>query len=157
MEGSQLRGDEAILFEAHHARLASLLRRTVRASPAVIEDACATAWEIFLRRQPARDDIGGWLYVVARREAWRLCSRELRTQPLEDRSEPAGEADMELRIALTDGLTAIRRLPRRRREALLKHVAGFSYAEIGAGLGLSWRGVDKQLRKARRELKRGAC
>jgi len=66
-------GDEAELFGRHHRDLQRAVARAVNAPPELIEDACQNAWAILLRRQPERASVFGWLYVVASREAFRLC------------------------------------------------------------------------------------
>ncbi|MCW3050649.1 MAG: hypothetical protein JWO74_4933, partial [Solirubrobacterales bacterium] len=80
MGGStQLRGDEAQLYEQYAQRLERVVTSQVRSSRVVVEEACANAWLILLRRQPARQTAWPWLKVVAIREAWRLDGLERRT------------------------------------------------------------------------------
>src|SRR5687768_1771122 len=73
-----LRGDEAHLYRAYQPRLLRAVRASIRNAPsALIEDACANAWMIFLRRQPDRcETTFGWLYTVARREALALLAAQ---------------------------------------------------------------------------------
>lgn len=48
------------------------MRSHVVAPDALIEDACSTAWEQFMRYQRERGEkLFGWLRTVAIREAWR--------------------------------------------------------------------------------------
>lgn len=75
-----LRGDEAQVFAAHRAKLERTVRSAVHAPDAVIEDACSHAWLQFLRCQPDRETVGGWLHTVAVRQAWDLAAREQRAQ-----------------------------------------------------------------------------
>jgi DNA-directed RNA polymerase specialized sigma24 family protein len=74
-----LRGDEEQLYRDHHRRLASSVRWAVQADPALIEAACARAWEQLIRHQPQRTErIFAWLRTVAIREASALARREER-------------------------------------------------------------------------------
>ena len=73
------RGDESDLFRLHHGDLLAAVRRAVRASDALVEDACGFAWEQLFACQPERQEkLFGWLRTVAVREAWRLSSVERR-------------------------------------------------------------------------------
>src|SRR5438093_12343709 len=78
-----LHGDEEELYRHHNHELRRAVTHAVNAPPELIEDACQNAWTIMLRAQPARTSIFGWLYVVATREAFRLCERERRHIHLE--------------------------------------------------------------------------
>lgn len=85
-----LRGDEGELFARHHAALLRAVRGAVRAPEPLVEDACANAWAILLRRQPERSaTLFGWLRTVAIHEAYRLSRDQRRTTSLEDLG-PAG-------------------------------------------------------------------
>src|SRR5215218_2997908 len=77
------RGDEDELYRRHNRGLHRAVAHAVNAPRELIEDACQNAWAIMLRAQPDRDSIFGWLYVVATREAFRLCERERRHLHLE--------------------------------------------------------------------------
>src|SRR4051812_12744902 len=79
----QLRGDEDALYRRHHEDLRRAVSRAVNAPRELIDDACQNAWTVLLRAQPERTSIFGWLYVVATREAFRLCARERRHLHLE--------------------------------------------------------------------------
>ena len=71
-----LRGDEEQLYRDHHRRLVSSVGWAVQADPALIEDACARAWEQLIHHQPQRTErIFAWLRTVAIREAWALRAR----------------------------------------------------------------------------------
>src|SRR3954454_10972487 len=72
------RGDEDELYRRHHRDLHRAVAHAVNAPRELIEDACQNAWATMLRAQPKRVSIFGWLYVVATREAVRLCERERR-------------------------------------------------------------------------------
>ena len=53
------RGDEEQLYRRHAATLIAATARSVRASHALIEDACSLAWEQPLRHQPERMHLEG--------------------------------------------------------------------------------------------------
>jgi RNA polymerase sigma factor (sigma-70 family) len=153
------RGDEEALYRAHHSRLLRLIADDVSARPQVIEDACAFAWAELLARQPDRTSIVGWLRVVARREAIRLaqCDRltvqmsALDSRPALHRGRstscPRGSASD--RGEALEALEALVGLPERKRTFLTLKVAGYSYDEIAAELGVSWLTVNRQLVRAR--------
>jgi hypothetical protein len=93
---ARLHGDEADLYERHHARLRCDVASYVRAADAIVDDACAHAWAQLLAHQPRRSTVASWLWHVAVREAWRLERRERREwtsgeprdaecRPIEDR------------------------------------------------------------------------
>lgn len=155
-----LRGDEASLFEAHHHRLQTLVARDVRTRPAVIEDACAHAWSEFVRHQPERTCVIGWLRVVARREAIRQAQRDRYTVSLAalvDAAHPAvprsRAADGQARAEVKEALAYVAALPQRKRAAFTRHVAGYSYAEIAAQLGWTQRTVERNLLRARAQVR----
>jgi len=77
----------AAFYTAHRGAPERILRRRVRTSGAVIEDACQTAWTILC----AHPDVAvhehttlGWLITTATREAWK------HSRHLAERETPAG-------------------------------------------------------------------
>jgi len=99
----RLRGDEGELFARHHAALLRAVRSAVRAPEAVIEDACATAWAILLRRQPERTEtLFGWLRTVAIHEAYALSRQQRRTASL-DHVDARGGDDLAARLETATG------------------------------------------------------
>lgn len=67
----------AAFYASHHKKLERIVARRVRASDAILEDACQTAWV----RLCARPDIAlsehgalSWLVTTATREAWKHSS-----------------------------------------------------------------------------------
>jgi len=82
------RGDEAELYRRHHSDLERAVAHAVTAPRELIENACQNAWVILLRAQPDRGSIFGWLYVVATREAFRLCKRDRRHLRLDALATP---------------------------------------------------------------------
>ena len=150
-------GDEDALYRAHHRRLHRAVAHTVGAPRELIEDACQTAWAILLRAQPERESVFGWLYVVATREAFRLCERERRHLHLETML-PEGSWD----AVIADGfsiddilearevLAILAGLPDPQRADLTLLIAGFSYVEIAEMTGgRTYTNVNKHIAKAR--------
>src|SRR4051794_30118434 len=87
-------GDELDLYAEYHFELVKKIVRDVQyVSHENAEDACAHAWLTFLQRQPDRegDRWKGWLYVTAKREAWKLNALEFKER--EDRPA-AGAPDI---------------------------------------------------------------
>ena len=154
-------GDEAELYRELQPRLLALLGWTVSTREQTLEDACSFAWVQLIRYQPDRGSgVLGWLYVTARREALRLIAIEARTPVL----EPAGDhhliafrtpAEEGSRERAREALEALGALPERQRRLLALKAGGFSYSEIAALEGISWRTVDRQLRRARTQLAAG--
>lgn len=152
-----VRGDEADLYRELQPRLLALLRSVMWAREQTLEDACSFAWVQLLRCQPERRSVLGWLFVCARHEALRLIAIERRTPTL----EPVGNRHVLcFRDPVQDGtreraqeaLEALAALPERQRRLLALKAAGYSYTEIAAIEGISWRTVDRQLRRARARL-----
>ena len=160
-----LRGDEAELFAEHHDHLLRIVRGLVVAPEALIEDACAMAWEQLLRHQPKRGpSLIGWLRVVAVREAWRL-SRIQRRQPgLEDAVDPdtidaplgesweavvPGSADTERELEAQHALRVLAALPEKQRRYFALNVGGYRYEEIVQVTGATYTNVNKHLARAR--------
>ena len=155
------RGDEAELYRLHHETLERVVRRCVRASHALIEDACSFAWAQLLCHQPERrTGLFGWLCMVAIHEAYRLSALERRDDRLDARVGGRGgvlsraelvedlcsslERQQEARAALA----RVAELCPRQRELFTLQVAGLSYREIAALPGDSVRTVERQLRRA---------
>jgi len=72
-------GDEPALFTELHPRLRDHVRLLVRTSGANVDDACSFAFLQFLRYQPDREHVYGWLLRTATREAIKLDQRARRT------------------------------------------------------------------------------
>jgi RNA polymerase sigma factor (sigma-70 family) len=153
------RGDEQALYRAHHTRLLRLIAHDVSARPQVIEDACAFAWAELLARQPDRTSIVGWLRVVARREAIRLArhdrltvsisSLDIEPPPHRARATSCPTGSASDHCEALEALAALAGLPERKRRFLTLKVAGHSYDEIAAHLGVTYTNVNRQLVRAR--------
>ncbi len=155
------RGDEGELYRHHHRDLHRAVARPVNAPRELIEDACQNAWTIMLRAQPDRMSIFGWLYVVATREAFRLCERDRRHIHL-DAMLPDGSWDAVIADAFSiddilearEALEILASLPERQRADLTLLVAGFSYIEIAELTGgRTYTNVNKHLAKASASLR----
>jgi RNA polymerase sigma factor (sigma-70 family) len=153
----RLRGDEEELYRRHHRDLHRAVAHAVNGPRELIEDACQNAWAILLRSQPDRRSIFGWLYVVATREAFRLCERDRRHISLET-VLPAGSWDAVIADAFSmddilearEALEILAGLPDRQRADLTLLVAGFSYTEIAEITGRrTYTNVSKHIAKAR--------
>lgn len=151
------RGDEDALYRRHHDELERAVAHAVHAPRELIEDACQNAWATMLRAQPDRVSIFGWLYVVATREAFRLCDRDRRHIHLE-MMLPEGSWDAVIADAFSiddilearEALAILATLPDRQRADLTLQVAGFSYVEICEMTGgRTYTNVNKHIAKAR--------
>lgn len=152
---TQLRGDEAQLYERYAERLERMVTSQVQSSHVVVEEACANTWLILLRCQPARHTTWPWLKVVAIREAWRLDELERRTLPID---LLASEPEIDCRVhELAEFHAELAQLERdlgaRKRRILLLSAMGFTYVEIAEITGDSRRTVERQLLRARREVR----
>ena len=150
------RGDEDELYRRHHHDLQRAVAHAVNAPRELIEDACQNAWTIMLRTQPDRESLFGWLYVVATREAFRLCERDRRHLHLKAVLPGTWEAVIADAFSIDDILEArealaiLANLPERQRTDLTLLVAGFSYAEIRELTGgRTYTNVNKHLARAR--------
>jgi RNA polymerase sigma factor (sigma-70 family) len=156
-----------------YARYADQLRRAIRRKTcglddALVDDACAFAWEQLLRR-PYIDlqhhSAYSWVYKVALRRAWRLARLERRLAPAggltgldEDGPEPAG-SDIDLVDLVADRVEQatlremLRDLHWRERRELLLYAHGLSYEEIAAVTGTSYTAVNRWLARGKKALR----
>jgi RNA polymerase sigma factor (sigma-70 family) len=155
-------GDVGELYGSFADRLEQIVRLDVRASDAVIEDACQVAWFRLLHhcQRVHRETVMAWLARTAVHEAFRLLRRARRELPLdaaiEDGKEPAcwvaGATPHEL-VELRERLQEVHRLPERQQRLVWLHAFGLSYAEMAAYEGCTPRTVDRQLLRARRTIR----
>ena len=168
-----LRGDEAELFRLHYTRLVRQVSRGDGVPEAVAEDCASFAFLQLCRRQPDRcDQTPGWLRVVARHEAYAWHRHMRRYLSLDD---PVAEApslgggdratyadlvrapvDVELAVDAREALRALAGLGERRRAALTLQVAGYSYREIQALLGVSYTWINRHVTEGRATLRERA-
>lgn len=147
-------GSEDALFRLHHQRLIAMVQRRLGVSREVAEDAVAFAWVQLIRTQPEHDNVVGWLYTVAKHEAFALIRRLNREEPADDpqpdRSAPSPAHILETRKAL--GL--IDRLKPQQRTVLRLRMAGLSYKEICQHTGQTYTWVNRHLTEGRHDLRR---
>jgi RNA polymerase sigma factor (sigma-70 family) len=155
------RGDEAELFVSHHSRLVNRVARHLRGQRDVAEEAAALAWAQLLRCQPDRGPrLFGWLFVVAKHEAYRLLrqqARELPDHSPDTRIDHTDSGDPFEHLARGQQLALIAQLPARQRLALGLYVRGYSYREISAATGKTCTWVNRHITEGRaavRELAR---
>jgi RNA polymerase sigma factor (sigma-70 family) len=134
----------------------------VRASDAVIDDACQVAWSRLLARADAvaPEAALSWLVTTASREAIKLsrrCERDISLEALadDDVELPAGSGTEE-RFALRDRLDAVRALPVRQQQLVWLAGLGFSYGEMAERAQVSRRTVERQLLRAKHALREAA-
>jgi RNA polymerase sigma factor (sigma-70 family) len=167
--------DVARLYAEEAVRVRRIVRMSVTAPPAVIEDACQVAWCRLLihRARLRRESARAWLVRVAVREAVKSIQRERRERSLEalleqgGRSAARGSAQTGMTLpapALIDDLVeqkhrleSIRALPERQRRLVWLQGLGLSYREMAAATGMTRRTVERQLMRARSSLAREAA
>ena len=167
--------DVARLYAEEAVRVRRIVRMSVTAPPAVIEDACQVAWCRLLihRARLRRESARAWLVRVAVREAVKSVQRERRERSLEalleqgGRSAARGSVQTGMTLpapALIDDLVeqkhrleSIRALPERQRRLVWLQGLGLSYREMAAATGMTRRTVERQLMRARSSLAREAA
>jgi RNA polymerase sigma factor (sigma-70 family) len=162
--------DVARLYVEESVRVRRIVRMSVTAPPAVIEDACQVAWSRLLihRARLRRESARAWLVRVAVREAIKSIQRERRERSLEalleqsGRSAADGSADpgmtlptpalIEDLVEQKNRLESIRALPERQRRLVWLQGLGLSYREMAGETGMTRRTVERQLMRARSSL-----
>jgi RNA polymerase sigma factor (sigma-70 family) len=138
-------------------------------SPEDAGDATQEAFVNVLRRLQEDDrpvlEFSSYLFAAARHESYSLMRQRARTHPTDSPPAERGrvadlETDPERSVLLRDSQEAVReanaQLPPRHREVLaLREVAGRSYEEIGATMGISENAAAQLIWRARSKL-RGA-
>jgi RNA polymerase sigma factor (sigma-70 family) len=148
------------LYTSLADRLERLVRVDVRASDALIEDACQFAWIrlVHHRHRVNREAALSWLVRTAVREAFKLIRRESRELSLDGAIESAGEGGLSSAGVLVPGpeqlyeqherLHALRALPERQQRFLWLHGLGLSYDEMARHENCTLRTVERQLLRA---------
>jgi RNA polymerase sigma factor (sigma-70 family) len=155
-------GDVGELYGSLAPRLEQIVRLDVRASDAVIEDACQFAWCRLLHHSHRvhRETVMAWLARTAVHEAFKLLRRDRRELSLDvaledGRHELAWAVDPATPDQLLECRERIRELqglPARQQRVVWLHAFGLSYAEMAAHEGCTRRTVDRQLLRARAAL-----
>ncbi|MGH2883098.1 MAG: RNA polymerase sigma factor [Solirubrobacteraceae bacterium] len=158
-------GDVGELYGSLARRLEQIVRLDVRASDAVIEDACQFAWCRLLHHSHRvhRETVMAWLARTAVHEAFKLARRDRRelslNVELEDGNEPEwaiAPATPEQLLERRERIDELRGLPPRQQRVVWLHAFGLSYTEIGAYEGCTRRTVDRQLMRARQAIRDGS-
>lgn len=152
--------DVGELYRTLAPELVQIVRGDIRASDAVIEDACQFAWTRLLHHagRVRRDAVLSWLATTAVREAYKLIRRRDRDVSLEDIGGPAPETapSPEELVELRERLKSIDSLPERQQRLLWLHAIGLSYTEISRHTGCTPRTVERQLLRAKRRIREAA-
>lgn len=146
---------------ARHLPLLYRVALRITGQPAEAEDVAQEAmlrlWQNATAFDPARAQLGTWLYrITANLAIDRI--RRARSQPLPEAAEapdpaPGPEAALEDRQRRALLAAALEELPPRQRAALaLSYDQGLSGAEAAAALSVSTRALEGLLRRARRFL-----
>jgi RNA polymerase sigma factor (sigma-70 family) len=140
-------------------RLEQIVRMDVRAPDAVVEDACQFAWSRLVDHchRVHRETAMSWLARTAVREAFKLALYGRRELPLEPESGHAGAASVpapDVIVVARERLAEVSRLPERQQRVLWLCALGLSYREIAGQEGCTVRTVERQLLRARKQLRR---
>jgi len=155
-------GDIGELYGAFAGRLKQIVRLDVRASDAVIEDACQVAWCRLLCHGDRihRETAMAWLARTAIHEAFRSLRRCRREEALESAELVSNQAPPEVLLLQRERLNEVAALPARQQRLVWLHAFGLTYAEIATHEHCTRRTVERQLLRARRAIRggiQGAC
>jgi RNA polymerase sigma factor (sigma-70 family) len=171
----QDRSDQiAALYRVYAARLVALVSARIRAPRAIIEDACAMAWETLLTRTHVRlqhDSARGWLLRVAERQALRLVGDQQRQRPSgtfdtdHERDTLPQPVDLNADTAhlaterMTDDQrrTDLAALKPAQQRALVLHAAGYTYDEIATVTASTRTAVNRRITEGRAALRTAAA
>lgn len=142
------------LFRRHHARIIRLLQARLGVPRELAEDACGLAWLQLLRLQPGGDRIVGWLYTVAKHEAFTLLARDGREIASEHLPAVATGADIDDLVDARLTLALIPRLKPQQRLVLLLRAEGYSYNSICQLTGRTYTWVNRHISEGRQALRR---
>jgi len=159
----------AAMYAKHSAELLDLVRRRASgAQPATIDDACSFAWTQLISAEhidvrPPRWGALAWLTTTAMRTAWQITAAERRAtahdhDQLDTIAAARGLSDLAaderaaLQMRCDHALDLVGQIPERPRRFLLRLALGYSYHEIAAAEGVSYRTADRQITRAKRRL-----
>ena len=160
-DGASIEADVLGLFDDCAASLTRYVRGcglTPEAADDVVQDAFIALFR-HLRLGRPRDNLRGWLFRVAHRQAVKHRVRAVRRRAwesplgdglLEDAADGAGDPEALLaeRRSQRRLRSAVRALPERHRHCLLLRAEGLGYRDIATVLGMSLGGVAKSLAHA---------
>ena len=143
-------------------RFAAMITRNDQDAADIAQDALMRAWRAMDRYDPGQGSFESWLWRIVlntARDAGRAAGRRRALwERIRDHQGEATAGVDELalaRLADTDLLAAVRRLPKRSRTLLaLRFGADLSYREIGVQLGLSEAAALMATRRALSALRR---
>jgi hypothetical protein len=148
-------GDELDLYAEYHFELVKKIVRDVQyVGHENAEDACAHAWLKVLQRQPDRggERWKGWLYVTAKREAWKLNALEFKeredlpTSGTPDIVEPIDPRDrLSERVEFQAALQELKKLPPMLHEVVVVRSQVWKQADVAEAMGLSRQRVGEML------------
>lgn len=153
----------AELYADLAAQVRQIVRSSIRAPEAVVDDACQVAWSRLLRRWGSvrADAALPWLVRTASRAALRSIQhteRELSLDQLCDAGQdpsaavvlPAAPDEIaQLRARLDE----LRALPERQQQLVWMQALGFTYVEMADHTRATRRTVERQLMRAKRSLR----
>ncbi len=150
--------DVGDLYRTLAPRLEQIVRIDIRASDALVEDACQFAWTRLLHHagRVRREAALSWLATTAVHEAYKLIRRRDRDLSLDDAGDAAlvaaspGPEDL---VEQRERLESIRSLSERQQRLLWLRALGLSYAEISLVTGCTPRTVERQLLRAKRRIR----
>jgi RNA polymerase sigma factor (sigma-70 family) len=157
--------DVAELYVTCSEKLTRIVRKQVKASSVVIEDACQFAWYRLVRhpQRVEQEAALSWLAITAVHEAIKLARRDQRELSLEGRLDDDGELNVadvtpgpHEQLEFRERLDLVRRLPDSQQRLLWLKAIGLSYEEIASEAALTLRTVERQLHRGRNRLRAAA-
>lgn len=148
------RGDEAELFRRLNSKLVRELQAALSVEQHVVDEAAQFAWLQLYSKQPERENIGAWLFTVARHEALRILAKDGKAEGVDDISPLAVEASHSEAIDTADTLRLLDELKPSQRLALGLLAAGYSYREIADYAGKTYTWVNRHAAEGRAALRK---
>jgi len=142
------------LFRAHNEQIVRTLQRKLGISRELAEDAAGLAWLQLLRTRPTGDRLVGWLYTVAKHEAFNLVARTRREVPVDHTALIATVRELDESIDARDALRVIADLKPQQRLVLWLRAEGHSYNSICSLTGRTYTWVNRHISEGRRALRR---
>jgi RNA polymerase sigma factor (sigma-70 family) len=152
------------LYRRLAGRLEQIVRGDVHAPDPLIEDACQVAWGrlIVHSDRVRRDTALAWLAATAVHEAFRLLRRDRREVSLEAALEAGGESPIGARspgphefVEQRERIATVADLPVRQQRLVWLQALGLSYAEMASHERCTTRTIERQLLRAKEDLRSG--